>query len=90
MSMIKKNKLLSVSITAALSASLLAGCGSNGGTDNTNKAAGDNTKQEPITLTWFDSNTKESLLLMLSPKKSLKRLALRSPFSSQQEIRQRS
>ncbi|MFD5021043.1 extracellular solute-binding protein [Paenibacillus sp. NPDC058367] len=56
--MIKKNKLLSVSITAALSASLLAGCGSNGGTDNTNKAAGDNTKQEPITLTWFDSNTK--------------------------------
>jgi putative aldouronate transport system substrate-binding protein len=56
--MIKKNKLLSVSITAALSASLLAGCGSNDGTDNTNKAAGENTKQEPITLTWFDSNTK--------------------------------
>lgn len=58
MSMIKKNKVLSVSITAALAVGVLAGCSSNDGKDNTNTAAGENTKKEPITLTWFDSNTK--------------------------------
>lgn len=58
MSMIKKNKVLSVSITTALAVGVLAGCSSNDGKDNTNTAAGDNTKKEPITLTWFDSNTK--------------------------------
>ncbi|AIQ37154.1 ABC transporter substrate-binding protein [Paenibacillus sp. FSL R5-0345] len=56
--MIKKNKVLSVSITAALAVGVLAGCSSNDGKDNTNTAAGENTKKEPITLTWFDSNTK--------------------------------
>ncbi|MFE4710598.1 extracellular solute-binding protein [Paenibacillus sp. NPDC056722] len=56
--MIKKSKWMSVGITAALAAGLLAGCGSNDGKDNANQTAGDNKKEEPITLTWFDSNTK--------------------------------
>lgn len=58
MSMIKKNKWLNVSITAALAVGVLAGCASNDGKNNTNQTAGDDKKQEPITLTWFDSNTK--------------------------------
>jgi putative aldouronate transport system substrate-binding protein len=57
-SMIKKNKWLNVSITAALAVGVLAGCASNDGKNNTNQTAGDDKKQEPITLTWFDSNTK--------------------------------
>ncbi|MEC0131326.1 MULTISPECIES: extracellular solute-binding protein [Paenibacillus] len=56
--MIKKNKWLNVSITAALAVGVLAGCASNDGKNNTNQTAGDDKKQEPITLTWFDSNTK--------------------------------
>lgn len=88
--MIKKNKVLSVSITTALAVGVLAGCSSNDGKDNTNTAAGDNTKKSRLHLHGLIQIQRESLLLMLSLKKSLKRLALRSPYSSQQEIRQRS
>lgn len=70
--MIKKNKWLNVSITAALAVGVLAGCASNDGKNNTNQTAGDDKKQEPITLTWFDSNTKENLSLMLLRRKSPK------------------
>lgn len=58
MSMIKKRKIMNVSITAALAVGVLAGCASNDGKGNTNQAAGDDTKKEPITISWFDSNTK--------------------------------
>ncbi|WNS46957.1 extracellular solute-binding protein [Paenibacillus sp. MMS20-IR301] len=62
--MINTNKWMNMGISAALTAGLLVGCASNGGKENaepntnTNAAAGEETKQEPITLTWFDGNTK--------------------------------
>lgn len=64
MSMINKNKWMNVGFSAALTAGLLAGCASGNGKENagantnTNTAAGEETKQESITLTWFDGNTK--------------------------------
>lgn len=64
MSMINTNKWMNVGFSAALTAGLLAGCASGNGKDNagadpnTNTAAGEETKQETITLTWFDGNTK--------------------------------
>lgn len=64
MSMINKNRWMNAGISAALIAGLLAGCASGGGKENagantnTNTAAGEETKQESITLTWFDGNTK--------------------------------
>ncbi|MEK4330217.1 extracellular solute-binding protein [Paenibacillus sp. FSL R7-0312] len=62
--MINKNRWMNAGISAALIAGLLAGCASGGGKENagantnTNTAAGEETKQESITLTWFDGNTK--------------------------------
>ncbi|MEK5494788.1 extracellular solute-binding protein [Paenibacillus sp. FSL R7-0297] len=62
--MINKNKWMNVGFSAALTAGLLAGCASGNGKENagantnTNTAAGEETKQESITLTWFDGNTK--------------------------------
>lgn len=64
MSMINKNRWMNAGISAALIAGLLAGCASGGGKENaepntnTNTAAGEETTQESITLTWFDGNTK--------------------------------
>lgn len=64
MSMINKNKWMNVGFSAALTAGLLTGCASGNGKENagantnTNTAAGEETKQESITLTWFDGNTK--------------------------------
>lgn len=60
------NKWMKTGISVALTAGLLAGCASNGGKENadpntntnSNAAAGEETKQEAITLTWFDGNTK--------------------------------
>ncbi|AIQ57172.1 ABC transporter substrate-binding protein [Paenibacillus borealis] len=55
---------MNAGISAALIAGLLAGCASGGGKENaepntnTNTAAGEETTQESITLTWFDGNTK--------------------------------
>lgn len=88
--MIKKNKWLNVSITAALAVGVLAGCASNDGKNNTNQTAGNDKKQEPITLTWFDSNTKENLSLMLLRRKSPKKQAFRSQSSSQRVILRKS
>ncbi|AIQ40119.1 extracellular solute-binding protein [Paenibacillus sp. FSL R5-0912] len=62
--MINKNKWMNVGFSAALTAGLLTGCASGNGKENagantnTNTAAGEETKQESITLTWFDGNTK--------------------------------
>ncbi|WP_081971973.1 extracellular solute-binding protein [Paenibacillus borealis] len=62
--MINKNRWMNAGISAALIAGLLAGCASGGGKENaepntnTNTAAGEETTQESITLTWFDGNTK--------------------------------
>lgn len=58
MSIVKKNKWLKVSVTAALVVGLLAGCASNDEKGSNNQSAGDDTTKGPITLTWFDANTK--------------------------------
>ncbi|MDQ0720173.1 putative aldouronate transport system substrate-binding protein [Paenibacillus sp. W4I10] len=55
MSMIKTKKWITMGMTAALVVGLLAGCSSN---DGENKTAGKDGEQGPITLTWFDGNTK--------------------------------
>ncbi|WP_227793412.1 extracellular solute-binding protein [Paenibacillus guangzhouensis] len=58
MSIVKKNKWLNVSVTAALAVGLLAGCASKDEKGSNNQSAGDDTTKGPITLTWFDANTK--------------------------------
>lgn len=61
MSISNKNKWISAGISAALAAGLLAGCSSDDSKGDAGKpsaASGDKTKQEAVTLTWFDGNTK--------------------------------
>lgn len=58
MSIVKKNKWLNVSITAALVVGLLVGCASNDEKGSNRQSGGDDTTKGPITLTWFDANTK--------------------------------
>lgn len=53
--MTKTKKWMTMGITAALVVGLLAGCSSSDGENNT---AGKDGEQGPITLTWFDGNTK--------------------------------
>lgn len=89
-SMIKKNKWLNVSITAALAVGVLAGCASNDGKNNTNQTAGNDKKQEPITLTWFDSNTKGEPFTDAIAQEITKKQAFRSQSSSQRVILRKS